>query len=87
MFYSPAPSILIEIFRFLLSSFIITVQWWTIDDDGVSVKSVAYNNAASASANANVRERLFDAQNYPPQNPYDTYYSGSYNPYSQVGYE
>lgn len=28
-----------------------------------------------------MRERLFDAQSYPPQNPYDTYFSGSYNPY------
>lgn len=64
------------------------VQWWTVDnddDDGDSVKSVTHNNAALG--NANVRERLFDAQNYPPQNPYDTYYSGNYNPYQQVGYE
>ena len=66
-------------FSFRFTDFM--AQWWA--DDGDLVKSVIHNGA---SANTNMRERLFDAQNYPPQNPYDTYYSGSYNPY-QVGYE
>lgn len=35
----------------------------------------------------NIRDRFFDSQNYPPQNPYESASPANYYPYQPAGYE
>lgn len=41
---------------------------------------------ADINPSVNMRERFFDSQDYPPQNPFESPSAGNYYPY-QSGYE
>ena len=42
---------------------------------------------APSGISSHIRDRFFDAQNYPQQNPYDTPLPANYYPSYQGGYE